>query len=577
MPEMFPSLTWRQRKFSASARRMFGIQRHWLLVDTAGNRTADDEPEFTVLPARSRHLLAQLFMMPDSEVVWMGATEDGEIQLLDVYRLTSFTSVLNISLAGWAVRRDSGVSLYLLPRPDTSKRRNSLHGAKLKAGAAILFPKYFTGMYDLRLPHLDTWTKITYPLIEYLGQNFNFTMEVYYTDSYGWQTNGTFDGVIGMMQREEIQIAASSLFMRRDRMPYVDFAAEAFYLKTAVVFRQPTLASVTNIFTLPFSTAVWACCVLLCVLTLLLFGLQLRLAARRGIEGELTHVTYPELFTFVLGSICQQGLPQTPTSLSGRVTVFVLALTSLFLFTSYSANIVALLQSPSHSIRSVSDLASSPLTLGVQDIAYNKVYLGETTDRELRQFVRRKMQPLGNRVYCNGAEGMERVRKGMFGFQVDTSTAYKIISETYTEREKCGLMEVNLFPLPPLCVATTKHAGYREMFSQRVGWQREVGILTRQRRLWLPQRPVCENMVSGFVSVGIMDFYPALLVLQYGIAGAIAVLALELLYFHRSRLWQRMRCISSLSAAKHPDVYTAAVDQISQKRPQMHHVGSRFK
>lgn len=80
-----------------------------------------------------------------------------------------------------------------------------------------------------------------------------------------------------------------------------------FHGRTAIIFRQPTLASVTNIFTLPFSTAVWLCCVFFSFITLVTLAVQLRVTFKHGVEQDLTEVTYSELFTFILGALCQQG------------------------------------------------------------------------------------------------------------------------------------------------------------------------------------------------------------------------------------------------------------------------------
>jgi len=53
----------------------------------------------------------------------------------------------------------------------------------------------------------------------------------------------------------------------------------------------------------------------------------------------------------------------------------MLLLASLSLYAAYTANIVALLQSTTDSIKTLSDLLYSPLTLGAQDLDYNRYYL----------------------------------------------------------------------------------------------------------------------------------------------------------------------------------------------------------
>jgi hypothetical protein len=44
----------------------------------------------------------------------------------------------------------------------------------------------------------------------------------------------------------------------------------------------------------------------------------------------------------------------------------------MFLYTAYSANVVALLQSPTNDINSMETLLSSPVACGSQDVVYNR-------------------------------------------------------------------------------------------------------------------------------------------------------------------------------------------------------------
>jgi len=50
----------------------------------------------------------------------------------------------------------------------------------------------------------------------------------------------------------------------------------------------------------------------------------------------------------------------------------------------------------------------------------------------------------------------------------------------------------------------------------------------------MPQKARCVSKAGGFVSVSLTEFYPAMMVLQYGTALAVLILLLEILYFHRS-------------------------------------------
>jgi hypothetical protein len=58
----------------------------------------------------------------------------------------------------------------------------------------------------------------------------------------------------------------------------------------------------------------------------------------------------------------------------GRIVTIFLFVAVIFLYTSYSACIVVLLQSSTTSIRTLNDLLHSGLTLGADDVAFNRYF-----------------------------------------------------------------------------------------------------------------------------------------------------------------------------------------------------------
>jgi len=57
-------------------------------------------------------------------------------------------------------------------------------------------------------------------------------MAVYFTGSYGWQQpNGSFDGLVGDLERHVIDMGATGLFLRHDRLKHVMVTTELFALR----------------------------------------------------------------------------------------------------------------------------------------------------------------------------------------------------------------------------------------------------------------------------------------------------------------------------------------------------------
>lgn len=74
----------------------------------------------------------------------------------------------------------------------------------------------------------------------------------------------------------------------------------------------------------------------------------------------------------VLGAIAQQGYSYEPYRVPSRIVTLMLLIAALNLYASYTANIVALLQSTTDSIKTPADLLHSPLKLGAQDVVYSR-------------------------------------------------------------------------------------------------------------------------------------------------------------------------------------------------------------
>lgn len=62
-------------------------------------------------------------------------------------------------------------------------------------------------------------------------------MLVYKRDNYGWEVRpGEFDGMVGELQRYEHDMLATAVFMRADRMRFIEAAGETLLARCATCF-----------------------------------------------------------------------------------------------------------------------------------------------------------------------------------------------------------------------------------------------------------------------------------------------------------------------------------------------------
>ncbi|KAK3913409.1 Glutamate receptor, partial [Frankliniella fusca] len=79
--------------------------------------------------------------------------------------------------------------------------------------------------------HMDTETRFGFALATHLAEMYNFTLQLLVTPSWGYpQRNGTFDGMIGMLQRSEIDLGVTPAVITKERLAVADFTVQTWTL-----------------------------------------------------------------------------------------------------------------------------------------------------------------------------------------------------------------------------------------------------------------------------------------------------------------------------------------------------------
>lgn len=143
--------------------------------------------------------------------------------------------------------------------------------------------------------------------------------------------------------------------------------------------------------------------------------------------------------------------------------VFFTAL--MFLFTSFTANIVALLQSTANVFETISDLQNPTIELGVHDTPFNRISFAAQTEPIRKQLYETRI--LSADAFMNLTHGISRMRQGMFAFHVATELGYDEVERTFLENEKCALVEINYLGDVDTWTVIQKHSPYKEILKVR--------------------------------------------------------------------------------------------------------------
>ncbi|KOB52386.1 Uncharacterized protein OBRU01_25981, partial [Operophtera brumata] len=206
---------------------------------------------------------------------------------------------------------------------------------------------------------------------------------------------------------------------------------------------------------------------------------------------------------------------QLPLGVQSRITVWSVFAALMALHAAYSANIVTLLQAPSHSIATLSQLASSKITLAAYDVDYNHFIFAQYKD-PVRVSIHKRIEPeKGKQQFYDLSEGVERIRQGLFALHCMDEQVYRRVEQTFLENEKCDLAEIDFMnTFDPF---------------KRI---RETGVRSAINRRHQTPKPRCAGHVASFASVGAGELRPVLTLMAIGIALSLAILCMELLIHH---------------------------------------------
>ncbi|GLV43552.1 Ionotropic receptor 75d [Carabus blaptoides fortunei] len=302
--------------------------------------------------------------------------------------------------------------------------------------------------------HVDTFNRFQFILWNYVKEFYNFTLIVDLRHIWGKELkNGTHTGMVGMLQRKEIDVGLSPLFYKEERIAVLNFLTPTFTLSPCFIFRNPKSEfTVRGAFFSPLSSIVWLATWGIMLLTIIIMRLcfyQEWKFEDRSIHNSPMEYDLGYILLLTFGGLCQQDVPRIPNLYSGRIIIFTSVLFTYILYQFYSGGIVSsLLSEPPKTINNLKELMNSPLQIGIEDMIFEKDFFDQTSDPLALELYRTRVvgQRNGSDAYYKVEHGLQLVKDGGFAFQVDTDVAYKIIAETYSNEIICDLNQRGVRP-----------------------------------------------------------------------------------------------------------------------------------
>ncbi|CAG9829190.1 unnamed protein product [Diabrotica balteata] len=449
---------------------------------------------------------SQIYLIEHPKRCCKNDTSDPVYKIKSLYKLSdAHLNVFENNLVEWTPQKGflkySTVTFF--------KQRKNLNHFNLNVSYVITDPDSYNHLEDFRNIHIDAISKLNWIIVGLLLSTLNASSTNIFQSTWGYKEGNStiYSGMIGDLQSNRAEIGGTALFFTIDRVDVIEYVAPSAPTFMKFIFKAPPLSYVSNVFTLPFDTYVWYCCFALVPIIFIAVFIIVKWEWKDPVfklKVEETHSNsitplrpgFFDILVMELGAITQQGSDTEPKSNAGRAAIVFTFIAFMFLYTAYSANIVALLQSTTESIKTLEDLLRSRMGLGVEDIVYAHYYF-KTADEPTRKAIyQQKVAPKGQKPnFFTKEEGIARVQKEFFGFHIELSTGYKVIADTFNENEKCSLKEIEFIKLLEPWLSIKKNSAYKEVI--KVGLRKilESGLQRRNtNRLYL-KKPVCHSKV----------------------------------------------------------------------------------
>ncbi|XP_068151044.1 ionotropic receptor 75a [Drosophila tropicalis] len=469
------------------------------------------------------------YIGPNAQITYVNRTKNGYL-LWDVHsKGRHLKSVLELNLIAIIVNNDNRSSRLNIKNDifelQSSEYRNQFNGLTLR-GASVIDQEDITTNEQiiaiLSRPEKDSgvaaFVKYHYELMRLLRDRFNFTVD--FRNSRGWAGrlgNTTFRlGLLGIIMRNEADIAASGAFNRINRFAEFDTIHQSWKFETAFLYRfTPDLDThgKSGNFLAPFSQNVWFFTIgTLAVInfTWILFEsitsrinklLKFTNLAR---VGEITKINWSERSLQTFGAACQQGMDPIPKDMPSRSLVVTVFLFSLVMYNYYTSYVVGgLLSSSDQGPATVDEITSSPLKLSFEDIGYYKVLFRESENPVVKRLISKKLSssraPNDLQIYTHIEEAVPYLKTGGFAFHCEVVDAYPMIAELFDATEICDLREVSgLMNVEILNWIVPKNSQYTEIFRSAMCYARETGLVERILRRRQMKKPTCQSLYTVY-------------------------------------------------------------------------------
>ncbi|XP_074643234.1 glutamate receptor 2-like [Tubulanus polymorphus] len=386
---------------------------------------------------------------------------------------------------------------------------------------------------------------------------YDFSISLVKDDKYGTMDNktgpGDWNGMVGELQRKEVDLAAAPLTITSLRETVVSFTKAFETSGPIVLIKKPQMGTQgTTVFLLlqPFTAGVWILIIIAFIVTSIMVYSVSRFNPRelpnlsdeqKGGRYTTQNLNFANSAWAIFSILMWQGYLITPRSFGTRIIFGFWWVFSLFTIATYISNFAGQIMSPSKEAT-----VKLPFENHVQLAMQTKVHYGTVANGATEQFFRNSKIPIYEKMWDFMTtvepsvfvklvdEGIERVRAsdGQYAFIMESGMANYQVNQ-----KPCDLTTIG-YPLAirSYAFAVQRNSPYLEKINDALLQLRENGELVQLQKKWFKGECATEEMgarvrsaiKSGLpFAVDIEDFALAFVFLAVGLMLGIFITVFE--------------------------------------------------
>ncbi|XP_048258914.1 glutamate receptor ionotropic, delta-2-like [Haliotis rufescens] len=414
-------------------------------------------------------------------------------------------------------------------------RKLGLNQRKLRAAALEWLP--FVKRYEQKDGSV-VYKQASIELANHLGSVLNFTYSVSEPADKEWglPVSGNYTGMLGMLQRAEVDFVAVPVGYTQDRDLVADYLPVIFESTGGMLLRNSrSSARLSSALTDPFRWQVYAVggAVLIGVI-LLYLAMEWNnpfYTDAKSMEKGLKPAGFLDTVMYLFGSTIHQGGVHLPESSSGRMLISFWWLFIIVMTAAYSGNLIASLTVTKESFpfTTLEDLlADEDLRVGLAEGTVLQRVMMMSNDSKIRRLWEKIEASRGmdsNTFNKNVTVQRKKVLNENYAFISD------IIELEVITRSFCDLYILEeTFQPGQYSLVLQQDSPLKDMFSKEIRLVEEIGLMQYWLRKWNPRHndSACSSTEAGAKPIGLEKLVSVSLALLAGILCSGLCLLIEL-------------------------------------------------